>query len=265
LLEIRNLKKVFNQGSINQMTALEHLNLFVDRGDFVTIIGSNGAGKSTLLNLIAGTILPEEGEVLLAGEQVTRWPEFRRAAHIGRVFQNPLSGTCASMAIEENFALALRRGMRPGLTKGVTALDREVFKSRLQLLGLGLEYRLRDSVGMLSGGQRQSLTLLMATIRKPKLLLLDEHTAALDPPTAHNVLKLTETLIKDMELTSIMVTHNMKHALEYGNRLVMMHQGRIIMDVSGDMKSQLTVQDLMDEFLKLKGGAVADDKMVLVC
>lgn len=265
MLEIRNLKKVFNRGSINEMTALQPLNLFVDRGDFVTVIGSNGAGKSTLLNLIAGTFPPDEGEILIAGEMVTDWPEFRRAAHIGRVFQNPLSGTCASMSIEENFALALRRGMRPGLTRGVTAKDREIFRDRLGLLKLGLEYRLKDSVGMLSGGQRQSLTLLMATIRKPKLLLLDEHTAALDPPTAHNVLELTDTLIKKMELTSVMVTHNMKHALEYGNRLVMMHQGRIIMDVAGEKKRRLNVQDLLDEFLKLKGGAVADDKLVLVC
>lgn len=264
MLEIRNLKKVFNRGSINEMTALQHLNFLVEEGDFITVIGSNGAGKSTLLNLIAGTIAPDEGEILIAGERVTDWPEYRRAAYIGRVFQNPLSGTCASMAIEENFALALRRGMRPGLTKGVTAADREVFKERLRLLGLGLEYRLKDSVGMLSGGQRQSLTLLMATIRKPKLLL-DEHTAALDPPTAYNVPKLTDSLIKEMKLTSIMVTHNMKHALEYGNRLVMMHQGRIIMDVAGEKKRQLTVQDLLDEFLKLKEGAVADDKLVLIC
>jgi putative ABC transport system ATP-binding protein len=265
LLEIRNLKKVFNRGSINEMVAIQSLNLFVDRGDFITVIGSNGAGKSTLLNLVAGTLLPDEGEIILSGEHMTDWPEFRRAAYIGRVFQNPLSGTCASMTIEENFALASRRGMRPGLHWGVTVQDRKEFQEKIQLLGLGLEYRLKDKVGLLSGGQRQSLTLLMATLRKPKLLLLDEHTAALDPPTAEGVLKLTNDLIQKMELTSIMVTHNMKHALELGNRLIMMHQGRIILDVSGPGKERLTVQDLLNEFTKLKGGGVADDKMVLIC
>jgi putative tryptophan/tyrosine transport system ATP-binding protein len=264
LLEIRKLKKVFNRGSINEMVAIHPLDLFVDRGDFVTVIGSNGAGKSTLLNLVAGTILPDEGTIIISGDRVTDWPEFRRAAYIGRVFQNPLSGTCASMTIEENFALASRRGMRPGLHWGVTAGDRKDFQKRIRLLGLGLEYRLKDRVGLLSGGQRQSLTLLMATLRQPKLLLLDEHTAALDPPTAEQVLKLTSELIQEMKLTSIMVTHNMKHALDLGNRLVMMHQGRIILDVAGERKKHLTVQDLLNEFVRVRGEAVTDDKMVLI-
>ncbi|MFP5213623.1 MAG: ABC transporter ATP-binding protein [Acidobacteriota bacterium] len=265
MLEIRKLRKVFNRGSINEMVAIHSLDLYVDRGDFITVIGSNGAGKSTLLNLVSGTIPSDEGEIILGGEQVAGWPEYRRAAHIGRVFQNPMSGTCASMTIEENFSMASRRGMRPGLSWGVTSSDRKRFEEKIALLGLGLEYRLKDKVGLLSGGQRQSLTLLMATLRKPKLLLLDEHTAALDPPTAEQVLRLTSDLIQEMGLTSIMVTHNMKHALELGNRLIMMHQGRIIMDVAGEKKKMLTVIDLLDEFSKLKGSAVSDDKMLLIC
>jgi putative ABC transport system ATP-binding protein len=195
---------------------------------------------------------------------VTHWPEYRRAAYIGRVFQNPLSGTCATMTIEENFALAGNRGKKPGLRWGVTRRDHKAFQEKIRLLGLGLEYRLKDRVGLLSGGQRQSLTLLMATLQRPRILLLDEHTAALDPPTAAQVLKLTQELIQEMELTSIMVTHNMRHALELGNRLVMMHGGKIILDVAGEEKRGLTVQDLLNEFAKLKGDAVADDKMLLI-
>jgi putative ABC transport system ATP-binding protein len=264
LLEIKHLKKIFNPGSINQVTAIDSLNCHVHRGDFVTVIGSNGAGKSTLLNLIAGTYLPEEGQILLTGEEITRWPEHRRAAFMGRVFQNPLMGTSAGMSIEENFALAGRRGLRPGLRWGVRNEDRERFREKLGLLGLGLEYRLKDKVGLLSGGQRQSLTLLMATLRKPKLLLLDEHTAALDPRTAEQVLALTQSLIREMSLTAIMVTHNMRHALSLGNRLVMMHQGRIILDVTESEKTGLSVQDLLKKFTELKGAEVADDKMLLI-
>ncbi len=264
MLEIENLTKTFNPGSINEVTALRGLSLFVDKGDFVTVIGSNGAGKSTLLNLIAGTELPDTGAIQLGGQKITQWPEHRRAAYIGRVFQNPLSGTCASMTIEENFALAGRRGLGVGLRRGVTPGDRRFFREKLRTLGLGLEYRLKDKVGLLSGGQRQSLTLLMATLRRPRLLLLDEHTAALDPRTGEQVLSLTRDLIRDLELTAIMVTHNMKHAIELGNRIVMMHEGRILFDVAGERKSRLTVQDLLDEFSKLRGAEVTSDKMLLI-
>ncbi|MCK8601604.1 ABC transporter ATP-binding protein [Desulfoferrobacter suflitae] len=264
MLEIKKLKKIFNRGGINQVTAIHSLSAFIRNGDFVTVIGSNGAGKSTLLNLIAGTYLPDSGELLLAGENATRWPEHRRAAYVGRVFQNPLLGTCATMSVEENFALASRRGLRPGFRWGVTNSQRELFREKLKLLGLGLEYRLKDKVGLLSGGQRQSLTLLMATLRRPRLLLLDEHTAALDPKTAEQVLNLTRELIQEMGLTALMVTHNMKHALELGNRLIMMHQGRVILDVDGPTKAHLTIQDLLNEFSKLKGQDLTDDKMLLI-
>jgi len=264
LLEIKKLKKIFNRGSINEVTAIHSLSSFINNRDFVTVIGSNGAGKSTLLNLIAGTYPPDAGEILFDGERATNWPEHRRAAYVGRVFQNPLSGTCASMSVEENFALASRRGLRPGFRWGVTNSERSLFRDKLRLLGLGLEYRLKDKVGLLSGGQRQSLTLLMATLRRPRLLLLDEHTAALDPKTAEQVLGLTGELIQEMELTALMVTHNMKHAIELGNRLIMMHNGRIILDVDGQTKQNLTIQDLLNEFSKLKGQDLTDDKMLLI-
>jgi putative ABC transport system ATP-binding protein len=265
LLDIKNVTKVFNRGSINEVTALQGLNCSIDEGEFVTMIGSNGAGKSTLLNLIAGTFLPEKGDIFLGDERVTQWPEHRRAAYIGRVFQNPRTGTCTSMSIEENFALANRRGFRPGLEWGVTRKTRKAFREKLSLLGLGLEHRLKDKVGLLSGGQRQSLTLLMATLQRPRLLLLDEHTAALDPRTAEQVLTLTRDLIRQMRLTAVMVTHNMKHAIELGNRLIMMHQGGIVFDVGGEAKQQLTIQDLLNEFAALRMGEMADDKMLLVC
>ena len=264
MLEIRNISKVFNRGSINEIIAIRGLDCTIHERDFVTVIGSNGAGKSTLLNLVAGTYFPDEGDILLGGNHITCWPEHSRASYIGRVFQNPLTGTCASMTIEENFALAGRRGLRPGLRWGVTQRDRSSFRDKLKLLGLGLEYRLKDKVGLLSGGQRQSLTLLMATLRSPRLLLLDEHTAALDPGTAGQVLRLTRELIEEMHLTAIMVTHNMKNAIELGNRLIMMHQGRIILDVAGEDKQRLKVADLVNEFAKLKGGEVTDDKMLLI-
>lgn len=264
MLEVQNLMKIFNRGTLNEVAAIQSLNCCIQSRDFVTIIGSNGAGKSTFLNLIAGTIMRDQGEISLDGTRVTSWPEHRRAAYIGRVFQNPLSGTCASMTIEENFALAARRGLRPGLRWGVTGQDRKLFREKLSVLGLGLEYRLKDKVGLLSGGQRQSLTLLMATLRHPRILLLDEHTAALDPRTAAQVLTLTGELINDMHLTAIMVTHNMKHALEMGNRLIMMHHGKIILDVSGNEKQKLQVQDLLDRFARLKGDQIADDKMLLI-
>jgi putative ABC transport system ATP-binding protein len=264
LLEIKDVTKIFNRGSINEVKAIRSVSMNVRETEFVTVIGSNGAGKSTLLSLIAGTCAPEEGEIFLGGQCVTRWPEHRRAACIGRVFQDPLSGTCASMTIEENFALAGRRGLRPGLSWGVRRRDRNELREKLSLLGLGLEDRLREKVGLLSGGQRQSLTLLMATLQRPKLLLLDEHTAALDPRTAHQVLTITRDLIREMHLTTIMVTHNMRYAIELGNRLIMMHQGTIILDVAGDKKERLTVQELLNEFAKLKAGEMVDDKMLLI-
>lgn len=264
MLEIRHLKKTFNRGGINEVTAIESLDCFVENGDFTTVIGSNGAGKSTLLNLITGTHMPDGGEIVLDGERVTGWPEHRRAAYVGRVFQDPLLGTCSSMSIEENFALAARRGLMPGFKWGVTGRERNFFRDKLRLLGLGLEYRLKDKVGLLSGGQRQSLTLLMATLRRPRLLLLDEHTAALDPRTAEQVLALTKELIQELSLTALMVTHNMTHAIELGNRLIMMHGGKIILDVDGQSKQSLTIRDLLDRFARLKGENLSDDKMLLI-
>jgi putative ABC transport system ATP-binding protein len=265
MIEIRNLTKVFNRGTINEVTAIRGLSCSIADRQFVTIIGSNGAGKSTLLNLISGRFPLDEGGILLGGVDVTGWPEHRRAAYVGRVFQNPRSGTCASMSIEENFVLANGRGLRPGLRWGVNEAERKLFREKLALLGLGLENRLKDRVGLLSGGQRQSLTLLMATLQRPQLLLLDEHTAALDPRTAEQVLSLTRQLVEEMHLTTLMVTHNMKHAIELGDRLIMMHQGRIVLDVEGERKRNLTIQELMNEFAALKVGEMADDKMLLVC
>lgn len=265
MIEIRNLTKVFNPGTINEVTAISGLSCTVADRQFVTVIGSNGAGKSTLLNLISGRFPLDEGEILFGDLNVTRWPEHRRAAHVGRVFQNPRSGTCASMTIEENFALANRRGLKPGLRWGVSQRERDLFREKLALLGLGLENRLKDKVGLLSGGQRQSLTLLMATLRPPRLLLLDEHTAALDPRTAEQVLALTRRIVEEMHLTTLMVTHNMKHAIELGDRLIMMHQGKIVLDAAGEEKRNLTVQELMNQFAALKVGEMADDKMLLVC
>lgn len=264
MLEIKDVTKIFNRGDINEVTAIRSLSALIGEREFVTVIGSNGAGKSTLLSLIAGTFNPEQGDIVIGGRCVTRWPEHRRAAFIGRVFQNPLSGTCASMTIEENFALAGRRGLRPGLGWGVHKRERKEFREKLSLLGLGLEYRLGDKVGLLSGGQRQALTLLMATLQRPEILLLDEHTAALDPRTAAQVLDITAGLIREMHLTAIMVTHNMRHAIELGNRLIMMHQGRIVLDLSGESKERLTISDLLDQFSKLKAEEVVDDKMLLI-
>lgn len=248
MLKIRNLTKVFNIGTINEQRVLSNLNLHISEGDFVTIIGGNGAGKSTLLNVIAGVYMPEEGEILLAGEDITRMPEYKRAAFLGRVFQDPLMGTAADMEIIENLAIANRRGKRRGLSWGVTREEKEKFQEALKILGLGLENRLHDKVGLLSGGQRQALALLMATIQKPKLLLLDEHTAALDPKTAIKVLELTQEIVEKNRLTTLMVTHNMKDAIKYGNRLIMMNKGEIVYDVSGEEKKNLKVTDLLGKF-----------------
>ncbi|MDR1040795.1 MAG: ABC transporter ATP-binding protein [Deltaproteobacteria bacterium] len=248
MLKIRGLSKYFARGTVNEVRALNRLDLNVGPGEFVSVIGSNGAGKSTLLGCIAGAAIPEEGRIVLDGTDITGWPEYRRARHIGRVFQDPLSGTCATMTIEENMALAQRRGKPRTLRRGVTRAERARFRETLTRLDLGLEKRLGDPAGFLSGGQRQSLTLLMATLVRPTLLLLDEHTAALDPRTAGLVMKLTCDIIEEDKLTAVMITHNMQQALAYGQRLIMMHRGSIILDFSAEEKSRLTVQDLIHHF-----------------
>jgi len=253
MIRLKNLTKIFNQGSINENLAIDDVALNVKHGDFITIIGSNGAGKSTLLNLVAGVYPPERGKIIINDINVTSLKEYQRAKFIGRVFQDPMMGTCASMTIEENFAMAYARGKMRGLRIGVTKQSRDLFRSRLATLGLGLEGRLKDRVGLLSGGQRQSLTLLMATLSSPKVLLLDEHTAALDPKTAQQVMGITRKVVEPHHLTTMMVTHNMQQALAIGNRLIMMHQGKIILDTYGADRDKLTVEDLLNEFSKVRG------------
>jgi putative ABC transport system ATP-binding protein len=248
LLEIRRVNKIFNPGTVNERPALLDIDLEVPSGDFITIIGSNGAGKSTLLNVIAGVYPPDSGNIRLDGQDITAWPEHRRAQYVGRVFQDPLLGTAGSMTVEENLALALRRGQRKRLVRGVTTADRTLFRERLAELGLGLENRLQDKVRLLSGGQRQALTLLMATLKKPQLLLLDEHTAALDPKTAEVILDLTLKLVAEHRLTTLMVTHNLAQALKAGNRTLMMDEGRIVLDLNGEQKRRTTVSDLLALF-----------------
>ncbi len=248
MLELRHIVKTFHPGSVNEKRALQGIDLTLNDGDFVTVIGGNGAGKSTLLNAIAGTFPIDEGNILLDKTDVTSDPVHKRAKYLGRVFQDPMTGTAGNMQIEENLALALRRGEKRGLRWQITPKEREEYREALKVLGLGLEDRLTTKVGLLSGGQRQALTLLMATLRKPKLLLLDEHTAALDPKTAAIVLDLTAKLIESENLTTFMVTHNMKDALRYGNRLIMMYEGKIILDVSGEEKEKLEVRDLLELF-----------------
>lgn len=264
MLALERVSHRFHRGSVNEVLALSGVSLTINEGDFITVIGSNGAGKSTLLNCLAGVFTPESGRLSLNGRDVTRLPEFKRASFLGRVFQDPLLGTCATMSIEENLALASRRGMFRGLAKGVKARDRERFKSELARLGLGLENRLTDKAGLLSGGQRQALTMLMATLVRPDVLLLDEHTAALDPKTARSILELTEQMVEQMRLTTLMVTHNMNQALHMGNRLIMMHRGEIILDVAGAEKRELTVENLLSRFYELKGEEFSSDKMLLV-
>ena len=263
MLELRHISKTFGAGTINEKKAVEDLSLTLASGDFVTIIGGNGAGKSTLLNAVAGTWLVDSGTISIDGVNVTRLPEHKRAQFIGRVFQDPMMGTAATMQIEENLALALRRGKRRTLRAGITAAERDQYRELLKILGLGLEDRLTTKVGLLSGGQRQALTLLMATLQKPKLLLLDEHTAALDPKTAAKVLETTERIIKRDHLTTLMITHNMRDAIAHGNRLIMMYDGRIVVDVSGEEKQRLTVEDLLALFEKASGQALASDRMLL--
>lgn len=263
MLDINRISKTFNAGTVNEKKALNGLELHLREGDFVTVIGGNGAGKSTMLNAIAGTWFVDEGKILIDGVDVTRLPEHRRAAYLGRVFQDPMTGTAASMQIEENLALASRRGKRRSLRIGITAKERESYREQLKILELGLENRLTTGVGLLSGGQRQALTLLMATLQKPKLLLLDEHTAALDPKTAAKVLEATDKIVGKDNLTTIMITHNMKDAIVHGNRLVMMHEGHIIYDVSGEEKKKLTVSDLLHKFEEASGSEFANDRMML--
>lgn len=250
MLQLNGITKIFNKGTQDEKCALDALTLNVGEGDFVTIIGSNGAGKSTLLNIVAGTYRPDKGVVKIAGEDVTRSPDYCMACHLARVFQNPKRGTAAEMSIEENLCLAELRGQKRGLKWGVTRARRKRYREVLKVLELGLENRLKDKVGLLSGGQRQSLALLMTTLSIPRLLLLDEHTAALDPKTAQKVMKLTEVMVRENGLTTLMVTHNMNQALRYGNRMIMLHQGRIQLDVKDDEKKGLTVQEVVEKFGK---------------
>ncbi|ROR22345.1 putative ABC transport system ATP-binding protein [Mobilisporobacter senegalensis] len=263
MLSISNVYKTFNPGTINEKRALNGMNLELRPTDFVTIIGGNGAGKSTILNMIAGVYPIDSGSIVLDGIDISTKPEHERAKFLGRVFQDPMRGTAADMEIEENLALAYRRGRKRGLSWGITKAEKHNYVEALQTLDLGLETRLTSKVGLLSGGQRQALTLLMATLQKPKLLLLDEHTAALDPKTASKVLELTEKIINENQLTALMVTHNMKDAIRLGNRLIMMHEGRIIYDISGEEKKNLHVKDLLEKFEMASGGEFANDRMML--
>lgn len=263
MLQIIGITKAFNIGTVNEKTALHNVTLRLDEGDFVTMIGGNGAGKSTLLNCVAGVYGIERGSIMIDGVDVTKLPEHKRAAMLGRVFQDPMMGTAANMGIEENLALAYRRGLRRTLKWGISSRERIMYKELLKALGLGLEDRLGEKVGLLSGGQRQALTLVMATLKKPRLLLLDEHAAALDPKTAETVLQKTDLLVGENNLTTLMVTHNMRDAIKHGNRLVMMHDGRIILDIKGDEKQKLTVEDLLKRFGKVSGEQFANDRTLL--
>lgn len=263
MLEIKNVHKTFNKGTINEKKALNGVNLHLDPGDFVTIIGGNGAGKSTTLNMVAGVYPIDQGTIILDGKDISDLPEYKRAYMLGRVFQDPMMGTAVGMQIEENMAMANRRGKKRGLSWGITKKEKEMFKEKLQMLDLGLEDRMTSKVGLLSGGQRQALTLLMATLKKPSLLLLDEHTAALDPKTAKKVLDITEKIVARDNLTTMMVTHNMKDAINIGNRLIMMSDGKIIYDVKGEEKKKLKVADLLQKFEEASGGEFANDRMLL--
>ena len=263
MLKLDNICKTFNPGTINEKKALQNLSLTLKPGDFVTVIGGNGAGKSTMLNAIAGVWPVDSGSITIDGINVTGECEYKRAAYIGRVFQDPMLGTAPNMQIEENLALAMRRGKRSGLRWGVTKAEREQYRDRLKGLGLGLEDRMTSKVGLLSGGQRQALTLLMASLQRPKLLLLDEHTAALDPATARKVLDISDAIIKENGLTALMITHNMKDAINHGTRLIMMNEGHIILDVEGEEKKKLTKQQLMEKFAEIAGKQVESDRILL--
>ncbi|MCC8024119.1 MAG: ABC transporter ATP-binding protein [Clostridium sp.] len=263
MLILSNVRKTFNKGTINEKKALKGINLTLNDGDFVTVIGGNGAGKSTMLNMIAGVYPIDSGRIEIDGVNISRQPEHKRARYIGRVFQDPMKGTAAGMEIQENMALAFRRGRTRGLSWGISSKEKDYYRDLLTRLGLGLQTRMTSKVGLLSGGQRQALTLLMATIQKPRLLLLDEHTAALDPQTAKKVLDLTNEMVTEQNLTALMVTHNMKDAIQIGNRLIMMNDGQIIYDVSGEEKRKLTVEDLLRKFAEASGGEFANDRMML--
>ena len=263
MLEIKNVYKTFNANTVNEKKVFEGLSLTLKEGDFVTVIGGNGAGKSTMLNVVSGAIIPDDGTVTIDGVDVTRLPEHKRAKYIGRVFQDPRMGTATDMWVEENMSIADSRGMRRGLKWAITNKDREKYRKQLALLDLGLEDRLSTKMGLLSGGQRQAVTLLMATMSKPKLLLLDEHTAALDPKTAAKVLEITDKLITENNLTALMVTHNMKDAIAHGNRLIMMNAGKVIIDVSGEEKKKLTVETLLEAFSKASGSEFTSDRALL--
>jgi len=263
MLKITDLQKTFNPGTINAKTALDGLDLHLKDGDFVTVIGGNGAGKSTLLNAICGVWKPDYGTIEIDGVDVTNMPEHKRAKFLGRVFQDPMMGTAPDMEIAENLAIAARRGTKRRFRWGVTKAEREKYRELLKTLDLGLEDRLSSKVGLLSGGQRQAVTLLMASLERPKLLLLDEHTAALDPKTAAKVLEITDRIVTENKLTTLMITHNMKDAITHGNRLIMMHEGKIIIDVEGEAKQKLTVEDLLSLFVKASGKLFADDRAIL--
>lgn len=263
MLKITNLQKTFNPGTVNAKTALSGLNLTINDGDFVTVIGGNGAGKSTLMNAIAGVWKPDYGTIEVDGIDVTAMPEYKRAKFLGRVFQDPMKGTSPDMEIAENLSIAARRGTKRKLVWGIRKPERERYRKLLATLNLGLEDRLSSKVGLLSGGQRQAITLLMATLEKPKILLLDEHTAALDPKTAAKVLQLTDKLVSENNLTTLMITHNMHDAIAYGNRLIMMHEGRVIVDVCGEQKKNLTIDELLGLFETASGSKFANDKVML--
>ena len=263
MLKINNIYKTFHAGTVNEKRALDGVSIHLKDGESVAVIGGNGAGKSTLLNAVAGVWTVDEGSIFIGGEDVTHLPEHKRAKYIGRVFQDPMMGTAATMQIEENLALAARRGQRRGLRTGITKAEREQFRELLSVLDLGLEDRMTTKVGLLSGGQRQALTLLMATLQKPKLLLLDEHTAALDPKTAAKVMETTRLIVNRDRLTTLMITHNMKDAIEYADRLIMMYEGRVALDIGGAEKQKLTVEDLLAKFGQATGSDEADDKLLL--
>ena len=263
MLDIQNIFKTFNAGTVNEKKALRGVQLHLDEGDFVTVIGGNGAGKSTMLNAVAGVWPVDSGKIIIDGVDVTGLAEHKRAKYIGRVFQDPMTGTAATMQIEENLALAKRRGKPRTLRSGITKAEREEYRELLKMLDLGLEDRMTAKVGLLSGGQRQALTLLMATLQKPKVLLLDEHTAALDPKTAAKVLATTDRIVNKDHLTTIMITHNMKDAIAHGNRLIMMNEGQIVLDIRGEEKKHLTVEDLLHQFEKVSGQEFASDKALL--
>ena len=263
MLKLDNIHKTFNPGTINEKIALNGVNLTLNEGDFVTVIGGNGAGKSTTLNAIAGVWPIDSGKIYIGGDDVTKLSEHNRANYLGAVFEDPMTGTATTMSIEENMAIAARRGEKRGLSWGITHQERDTYREMLKALDLGLEDRLTSKVGLLSGGQRQAITLLMASIKKPKLLLLDEHTAALDPKTAAKVLEISDKIIAENHLTAMMVTHNMKDAIVHGNRLIMMHEGKVILNISGEEKKKLTVEDLLHQFEKVSGEEFANDKALL--